>query len=464
MNDLHELSLTEVCQHMKSGALTAEAVTGHMLDRITTLEPRYKAFATVRSEEALARARQLDLQRRDGKPLGTLHGVPVAAKDLLFMAGEVVASGTQVMADFRPTTTATVVERLEQAGAVIIGRTQLTEGAFSAHHPNIDPPRNPWDAGHWTGVSSSGSGVAVAARLCYGALGTDTGGSIRFPSASCGVVGLKPTYGRVSRFGAFPLAQSLDHIGPMTRTVADAARLLGVIAGLDPRDRSTADLAVPNYVAAQSKSLQGVKLAVDWHYAESGIDPVVSQAIREAVERCVQLGATVREVVMPPEYHTLVSKWVVTCARECAQVHAQYFPTRRKDYGPVLAGLLDLGLSVGESAYDDIEMVRNRFRSELDILLSDVHALITPNMVAAVPLLDEMNTRAATRQSGVAFTTFTAPFNYSGHPTLTLPTGLAAGLPTSIQLVGPRFQEAHLVKIGSALESSLTPMPYQRMT
>jgi len=278
------------------------------------------------------------------------------------------------------------------------------------------------------------------------------------------VVGLKPTYGRVSRFGAFPLAQSLDHIGPMTRTVADAARLLGVIAGFDPRDPSTADLAVPNYVAAQDKSLQGVELAVDWHYAESGIDPVVSQAIRDIVERSVQLGARVREVVMPPEYHTLVSKWVVTCARECAQAHAQYFPTRRKDYGPVLAGLLDLGLSVGESAYDDIEMVRNRFRTELDILLGDVHALITPNMVGPVPSLEEMNTRASARQPGIAFTTFTAPFNYSGHPTLTLPTGLVAGLPTSIQLVGQRFQESHLVKIGSALESSLTPMPYQRMT
>ena len=379
------------------------------------------------------------------------------------MAGEPVASGTRVMADFRPSITATVVERLEQAGAVIIGRTQLTEGAFSAHHPDIDPPRNPWDADHWSGVSSSGSGVAVAARLCYGALGTDTGGSIRFPSASCGVVGLKPTYGRVSRFGAFPLAESLDHIGPMTRTVADAARLLGVIAGIDPRDRTTSDLAVPNYVAAQSQSLQGVVLAVDWHYAESGVDRLVCQAMRDATLRCVQLGATVREVVMPADYQVLVSKWVVTCARECARAHARYFPARRKDYGPVLAGLLDLGLSINESAYGELEVVRNRFRTELDRMLGDVHALITPNLVGPVPSLDDMNTRAAMQQTGVAFTTFTAPFNYSGHPTLTLPTGLVAGLPISIQLVGRRFREADLVRIGSALESSLPPMPYGRL-
>lgn len=463
MNNLHEQSLTEVCQHMKSGALSAEVVTGHMLDRITTLDPRYKAYATVRVDAALERARQLDLNRKDGQPLGALHGVPVAVKDLLFMAGEPVASGTRVMADFRPSSTATVVERLEQAGAVIIGRTQLTEGAFSAHHPDIDPPRNPWDANHWSGVSSSGSGVAVAARLCYGALGTDTGGSIRFPSASCGVVGLKPTYGRVSRFGAFPLAESLDHIGPMTRTVADAARLLSVIAGIDPRDRTTSDLAVPNYVAAQSQSLQGVVLAVDWHYAESGVDRLVCQAIRDATLRCVQLGATVREVVMPAEYQVLVSKWVVTCARECAQAHARYFPARRKEYGPVLAGLLDLGLSINESAYDELEVVRNRFRTDLDSMLGDVHALITPNLVGPVPSLDDMNTRTATQQTGVAFTTFTAPFNYSGHPTLTLPTGLVAGLPSSIQLVGRRFREADLVRIGSALESSLPPMPYGRL-
>jgi len=463
MNDLHELSLTEVCQHMKSGALTAEAVTGHMLERIGMLEPRYKAYAMVRADAAMERARQLDLLRRDGQPLGALHGVPVAAKDLLFMAGEPTASGTRVMADYRPSTTATVVERLERAGAVIIGRTQLTEGAFSEHHPDIDPPRNPWHADHWSGVSSSGSGVAVAARLCYGALGTDTGGSIRFPSASCGVVGLKPTYGRVSRFGAFPLAASLDHIGPMTRTVPDAARMLGVIAGLDPRDPSSSSLAIPNYVAAQSQSLQGIELAVDWQYTESGVDPIVCQVIRNAIERCVQLGATVREVVLPVEYHVLVNKWIITCARECAQAHALYFPAQRSDYGPVLAGLLDLGLSVSQKAYDDVELVRNRFRAELDIMLSGVHALITPNMVSPVPSLAQMNLRATTRQAGAAFTTFTAPFNYSGHPTLTLPTGLAAGLPTSIQLVGQRLRESDLVRIGSALESSTASMPYRQL-
>ncbi len=461
MNDLHELSLTDACQHMKSGALTAEAVTGHLLERIGMLEPRYKAFAVVRADSAMERARQLDLLRRDGQPLGALHGVPVAAKDLLFMAGEPTASGTRVMSNYRPSSTATVVERLEQAGAVIIGRTQLTEGAFSEHHPDIEPPRNPWHADHWSGVSSSGSGVAVAARLCFGALGTDTGGSIRFPSASCGVVGLKPTYGRVSRFGAFPLAASLDHIGPMTRTVQDAARMLGVIAGADPRDPTSSSLAVPNYVAAQGLSLQGVKLAVDWRYTENGVDPLVVLAIRAAVDRCVQLGATLQEVMLPAEYHVLVNKWVITCARECAQAHALYFPAQRGDYGPVLAGLLDLGLSVSQKAYDDVEMVRNRFRAELDLMLSGVHALITPNMVIPVPSLAQMHARAAGRQSGVAFTTFTAPFNYSGHPTLTLPTGLVAGLPTSIQLVGQRFRESDLVKIGSALESSNDLMPYR---
>ena len=463
MSELHELSLTEVCQHMTTGALDAEQVTSHLLARIDLLDHRYRAYASVRRDAALQRARELDLLRRSGATQGPLHGVPIAAKDLLFMAGETTASGTRVMAGYRPTETATVIERLVQAGAVIIGKTQLTEGAFAAHHPSIDPPKNPWNSSRWPGVSSSGSGVAVAARLCFGALGTDTGGSIRFPSASCGVVGFKPTYGRVSRFGAFPLAESLDHIGPMTRTVGDAARMLAVIAGQDPRDPTSSALPVPDLACAYDTSLQGVVLAVDWEYAETGVDPVVSRTVRESVAGLAALGATIRDVVMPAEYRVLVDRWAATCARECAQAHAGFFPARRDEYGPVLASLIDLGLSISASAYAQIEKIRHRFTAELDVVLEGVHALIVPNMVSLAPDVGEMAARTPTRQGVAPFTTFTAPFDYSGHPTLTVPVGLSGGLPTSVQLVGRRFRETDLVRLGLALERSVDALPYARL-
>ncbi|MFK7915551.1 MAG: amidase, partial [Pseudomonadales bacterium] len=230
--------MTAAAARLKSGEWSAAALTDELLERIAILDPQLHGYARLRTEQARQSARELDQLRDSGAPLGLLHGVPVAVKDLLFIQGEIAASGTKVMADFRPDYTATVVQRLEQAGAVIIGQTQLTEGAFGLHHPELDAPLNPWNADYWPGVSSSGSGAVVAAGLAYAALGTDTGGSIRFPSACCGLVGIKPSYGRVSRYGAWPLAQSLDHIGPMARSVADAARVLQVIAGPDANDPS----------------------------------------------------------------------------------------------------------------------------------------------------------------------------------------------------------------------------------
>jgi amidase len=459
-NDVHTLSLGEVVERTRSGALSAEAVTKAMLARIEQLEPRCKAFASVRAERALNAARSLDQKRAAGEPLGPLHGATIGAKDLLFMTGERTASGTRVMKDYLPPHNATVVDRLVAAGAVIIGKTQLTEGAFAAHHPDVDPPKNPWNPNHWPGVSSSGSGVAVSARLCHGALGTDTGGSIRFPSAACGVVGLKPTWGRVSRFGAFELAGSLDHIGPMTRSVADAARILGVIAGVDPRDPTAAAQPVPDYLADPLSSLQGVRFAVDWAFVETGVDDVVIRAVRDVARLLESAGASCVEITMPEDWRFLVERWSVTCARETARAHSALYPSRKHDYGPVLAGLLDLGLTVDDTVYNAIEGVRARFTTALSRLLDDVDVLLCPNMVSLAPTVESMNTRVASSEERAAFTTFTAPFDYSGHPTLSLPTGLHDGLPTSVQLVARRWGEARLIAVGRALEERVERLSY----
>lgn len=452
MTDQHYSSLGDVCARIKSGELSSLQVTEAQLARIARLESDLHAFAMVLGEQALETAAQLDEARADGQPLGPLHGVPIAIKDLLFTRGLATASGTRVMAEFVPDSDATVVSRLRAAGAVIIGKTQLTEGAYGVHHPDIEAPRNPWDPTRWPGVSSSGSAVAVAAGLAYGALGSDTGGSIRFPSASCGTVGLKPTYGRVSRHGAFPLAESLDHIGPMTRTVADAGRMLQVIAGIDSADPTSLDQPVPNYGGALAERVDGLKVGVDWDYVSEGVETVVVDVIREALRVLTDLGAEVVEVKMPASYQTLVAQWGITCAVECANAHREYYPEQKALYGPVLAELIDFGRNPPDGAYEELEVVRRDFSTELNALFDRVQVLISPSMPYLPPEASELLALGSDpeRANGL---TFTAPFDYSGHPTLSVPAGLSEGkLPTSVQFVGPLLDEEVLLRVGSAFE------------
>jgi amidase len=455
MTDLHYLSLTELVKRLKSGELTSTAVTGHMLARISALEPQLRAYVTVTADQAMSTAARLDEDRAAGKPLGPLHGVPIALKDLLFTQGIPTSCGTKVLADWVPDEDATVVTRLKDAGAVILGKVKLTEGAFSVHHPEVVRPLNPWNAEHWTGVSSSGSGVAVAAGLAFGALGSDTGGSIRFPSASCGVVGIKPTYGRVSRHGAFPLADSLDHIGPMARTVEDAARMLGVVSGQDDKDPTSLAAPVPNYSAGLDQRLSGLKVGVDWRYVETDVEESVVATVRSALQVLADLGAVVTEVTLPP-CETLIEQWGVTTGVECALAHAEYYPDRKDDYGPVLAGLIELGRATSGMDYARLERIRERFRADLSVLLEGIDVLIAPCMLAPPLPLAVMDQTTGDDDAVRQFITFTAPFDYSGHPTITLPAGLGDdGLPRAFQLIGRHLGEPTLVHAGFAYEQAM---------
>ena len=247
---LHYLSLDEVARRLKARRLTSVEATRAILDRIEAIDSRLGSYATVTAERALAEAARFDTETAAGKSRGPLHGVPIAVKDLCNTAGIATAAGMAIHRENVPAKDATVVARLREAGAVILGKLQMTEGAYGAHHPDIPAPLNPWNAAYWTGSSSSGSGAATAAGLCFASLGSDTGGSIRFPSTMNGLTGLKPTWGRVSRAGVFALADSLDHIGPMCRTAIDCAHVLGVIAGADADDPTALPLPVPDYAAA----------------------------------------------------------------------------------------------------------------------------------------------------------------------------------------------------------------------
>lgn len=448
---MHALSLSDLVRRTKSGELSARSAAEAMLARIAKKDQELGAYVSVDAERVLQNADALDARRKRGDPLGSLHGAPIALKDLLWTKGVATSCGTAVMADWRPDEDATVVTRLEAAGALVLGKVKLTEGAFGEHHPSVSPPLNPWDASRWTGVSSSGSGVAVAAGMAHGAIGTDTGGSIRFPSAACGLVGVKPTYGRVSRYGAFPLADSLDHVGPMTRGVEDAARMLQAMAGHDPLDETSAQAPVPAYASFFLESLAGVKVGVDWDYVREGVEESVHRLIDNALALLRSIGAEIVDVEIP-NTDVLVDNWGLTCGVECARAHAAFFPDRKDEYGPALAGLIEGGLAATTAEYERLQQERLAFRSGLDAALQGIDALIAPCLVAQVPAAERSVPR---RPGSPRFIRFTAPFDYSGHPSVTLPMDVdAEGLPRAFQLVGEHFAEGRLLGIAHAIEQA----------
>jgi amidase len=298
-DELHFLGLCEVGRRIQKRQLSSVEVTKALISRIERLDVRLKSYATRTFELALAQAKEADDEIARGKVRGALHGVPIAVKDLCNTRGIPTAAGMLIHKDYRPAEDATVVARLRDSGAVLLGKLQMTEGAFGQHHPSIDPPVNPWSAEHWTGVSSSGSGVATAAGLCFGSLGTDTLGSIRFPSTMNGLTGLKPSWGRVSRAGIFALAPSLDNVGPMTRSAADAAAMFRVIAGADPLDPTAVQSAVPDYLGVIDEGVRGLRVGIDLRLISEGADADMVRACEEAASVFRRLGVQLKEVTLP---------------------------------------------------------------------------------------------------------------------------------------------------------------------
>jgi len=324
-SELHYLELTELARRIHAGDVSPVEATTDQLARIEMLDGRLRSYAHLMAEVALSQARSAEAEIMRGEIRGPLHGVPIAVKDLCWMQGVPTAAGMTIYKDFRPSEDATVVRRLCAAGAIILGKLQLTEGAYADHHPQIPAPVNPWHAAHWPGASSSGSGVATAAGLCYGSLGSDTGGSIRFPAAANGVTGLKPTWGRVSRHGVFELAATLDHIGPMARSAADCGAMLGVIAGNDPNDPTAVLDPVPNYLAGMARGMRGVRVGVDHDWNTRGVDAMTVEAVGSALATVSALGAEIREVRFPA-VDQVITDWFPLCGVECALAHEATYP------------------------------------------------------------------------------------------------------------------------------------------
>ena len=450
--DLHYLSLDEVGRRLKARKLSSVEVTQAILDRIDKLDPRLKSYATLTPERALQDAARFDAETAAGTSRGPLHGVPIAVKDLCNTAGVPTAAGMSIHRQHVPDRDATVVARLRQAGAVILGKLQMTEGAYGLHHPTIEPPVNPWNAACWPGVSSSGSGVATASGLCFASLGSDTGGSIRFPSTMNGLSGLKPTWGRVSRAGVFPLAPSLDHVGPMCRSALDSALVLGVIAGADGDDPTASPRPVPDYAGSIGAGVKGKRLGVPTNLL--GMDPDSQRAFNGAAATLKTAGATLVDVVLP-EFDEAALKWLPLCGVEAALAHEATFPARRAEYGAEFAALIDLGRGLSALDLGKLQLLRARVTGELERLLASIDLLLMPVMGVAAPTLAGMKAAGRTPEGIAARLRYTAPFDMSGHPTLTLPGGVTGeGVPVGFQIVGPAFDEAAILAAGHAFQQA----------
>ena len=361
--------------------------------------------------------------------------------------------GTYTLAEHVPDFDSTVVAKLESAGAVLLGKLNLTEGAMGGYNPKFKIPINPWNAERFAGASSSGSGVATAAGLCFGSLGSDTGGSIRFPAAHCGTVGLKPTWGRVSRYGVLALAESLDHVGPLTRSTADAGIVLEAISGFDSNDPTSLPTPVPNMLESIGKGVEGVCIGLDLQYATKDIDPELAEAVLAGVKILEDLGAEIIEVQLP-DMDPYIAAWPILCSAEAVAAHEATYPSRRDDYGPWFRGWLDKGAKVTGAEYAKANNLRAACTGHLRRVFEGIDVLVCPSTAAPPhPVKPEELYGPLPENREPKFQRFTAPFDYNGAPTLSVPCGFnSEELPLSIQWVGKHLSEPLLCRVGHAYE------------
>ncbi len=450
---LHYASLMEVAKLIEASELSPVDLTQMMLDRIAAVDGRLRSYATLMAEHAVAAARIAEREIQTGTYRGPLHGIPIAVKDSFYTKGVRTMGGLAVLSDFVPDYTATAVSKLEAAGAIILGKLNLTEGALPGYHRDFDIPVNPWGEDLWSGVSSSGSGVATAAGLCFASLGTDTGGSIRFPAMANGIVGLKPTYGRVSRYGVLPLTETLDHVGPLARRTGDAAVVFEVIAGFDPNDSTSVPEPVPSMLQELSRGVDGVRIGFDRRYSTEGADSSLAASIDTALDQLDRLGAQIVDVTMPE----LPGVLRTITGFEAQTFHAAYYPSRANEYGAFFREFLAGGAVVSEAEYGEANLLRTEFSARFQAMLSNVDAVVTP--AGGVPFVISSEVQYAgieeLRDALKIDFGFTFPANLAGTPTLSLPCGFSDdGLPHTFQFWGRRLSEPMLCRIGHAYEEA----------
>jgi aspartyl-tRNA(Asn)/glutamyl-tRNA(Gln) amidotransferase subunit A len=450
------LSLTEVAQAIAQKRVSSREVTQSCLDRIAQWQPRLNAFMAIEAEQVLAAADAADAALAKGNSHGALHGVPLAHKDMYYDAGKIVTCGSRIRRDWVATTTATSLQRLKDAGTIRLGSLQMVEFAYgpTGHNPHYGAVHNPWNVDHITGGSSSGSGSAVAARLTFAALGSDTGGSIRMPAHFCGVTGLKTTVGRISRAGAMPLSQSLDTVGPLARSVEDCALLLGLMAGADANDPTAVGGAVPDYMAATREPLKGLTIGVPTAFYVDDLDADTARILDETVAVLKREGAQVVPVELPDQ-RQLTAACQFVLAVEATAFHKRWMIERPQDYGPQVLMRLQNGLAIPGVSYLEAMRWRGPALATYLAAAAGVDAVLAPVAPAAAPTIAESDVGNSPDAEAMIqrLTRFTRPVNYLGLPSLSIPAGFTSkGLPVGMQLIGRPFAEAILLRAGAAFQ------------
>lgn len=461
MNDELALAdLSEIADAIAAGRATSVKATEACLARIEAWQPRTNAFLRLHREKALAQATAMDKELAAGKRRGPLHGVPMAHKDLYYRKDELSTGGSAIRRDWRAPVTATVLQRLDAAGVVELGFLNMAEFAAgpTGHNVHYGHCRNPWDGERVTGGSSSGSGASVAARMVYGSLGSDTGGSIRLPAAACGVVGMKATYGRVSRAGALARSWSLDHVGPLTRTVRDNARMLAVIAGHDPEDSTSSERSVPDYEASLGAGVSGLRIGLALpNDGPAPLDSQIGAAVQIAADGLGKLGASITTVRLP-DFTALYRAAEVIVKCEAAAMHRPWLEKTPDAYANQVRTRMEAGFFVPATQYIDALRLRGHFLKEfLSTSMDEVDAVLLPAIPFPIPTVEETDVEAKGGPETLAmvgrFTGLTRPFNTLGIPALSVPCGFDAnGLPIGMQLVGRPFDEVLLYRIGHAYQ------------
>ena len=442
MTEPFNLTITEASRQIRKRQLSPVTLAESLLQRIQELEPTLKAWVTMDKEGVLAQARQAEGELEQRGPKDLLHGIPLGVKDIFYTAGMKTTACSAIYSDFVPAYDATSVAKFKKAGALVLGKTVTTE--FAAGDPS--PTRNPWNPAHTPGGSSSGSGAAVAARMCPGATGSQTVGSILRPAAYNGVVGLKATYGRISRYGVIPLSWSLDHVGIIVRSVEDAALMLQVMAGHDSQDPSSSNRAVPDYLGALDRLDTAPRIGLVRGFFFDHADEETRRHTEEVAQRLAQAGAQIEEVALPESFAHIRMAYSIIMRVESAAFHDELFRSRREEYGPKIRSTIEAGMLIPAVEYMQAQRWRRRFRLDMEKVIQPLNALLTP----ATP------TPAPRDLTTTGDPSFQGPWTASGLPAISIPSGLSQdGLPLGIQLVGAPFEEGHLLVVARWCEQTL---------
>ena len=453
---MHYKTIYELAPLIKSGDLSPVDQTRSQLERIEKLDGTLNAYATITAEQAMQDALQAEQEIVKGNYRGHLHGIPIAVKDLCDTSGIRTMGGSYVFRDNIPKTDATVVVNLRKAGAISLGKLNMTEGAVGGYNPKFSIPENPWRKSHWSGASSSGSGAATAAGLAYGTLGSDTGGSIRHPAAVCGVVGLKPTWGLVSRYGVMDLAPSLDHVGPLALSSVDAGIMLQAISGQDPNDPTTLTGDVPEMLAGIGQGISQLRIGWDEDYSSTDMETSFYEAVTNGVKILESLGATIIPVKMPEIMRDAMDAWPVICTTEAALAHSSTYPSESDHYGPFFKEWLEIGSGYSAKDYAEAHQTRLMMNGELENTMAGIDVLACPSTArASYPVTPELLYGPIPPDRDPWSGRFTVPYDFAGLPTIALPCGLNTdGMPVSLQIAGHHLSEPLLVQIGDAFESA----------